>query len=236
MKQWWIGALAICLIALVLWAVLLVVDPRHAPVGSVRVEGEFRHLSREQLQRVVAAQVRHGFFRVDLEAVRGAALALPWVEDAAVRRVWPDALHLLVRERQPEARWAAGGLVDAGGVHFEPPGKAGPADLPVLQGPPWSTALMLRRLQAFNEWLSPLQDPVTRVVMDARRAWRVWLASGTAIELGRQPVEQKMRRFADVFPAVLASRGQEARRVDLRYPNGFAVRWDEEPERTTDLR
>jgi len=229
MKQWWLGIFSAWLFAAVLWGVYLATDPGRVPVGAVKVEGEFRYLSRDRLEQVIAAQVQEGFFRVDLEDVRRAVLGLPWVKDSTVRRVWPDGLHIRVQERQAAARWARGGLLDADGMRFDAPARSGPAGLPVLQGPEESEALLVRRLRTLREWLGPLQDPIQGVVMDARYAWRVRLAGGTVLVLGRQPSERDVRRFARVFPAVLAIRGGKAERVDLRYPNGFAVDWTEGP-------
>lgn len=228
MKRWWTALLAFGLLAVALGAANLVADPRRLPVGSVRVEGKFRYLSRTELERALAAEVKEGFFRVDLDAVRRAAMGLAWVKQATVRRVWPDRLSVQVTERQAVGRWSSGGLVDADGERFLPPDEPRPRDLPVLDGPEGSEAILVNHLKALRQWLAPVGRPVVRVTMDARRAWRVQLAGGTVIVLGRQPSEAHLRRFAEIFPAVLQARGGEAERVDLRYPNGFAVRWRDE--------
>ena len=44
-------------------------------VNSVRVAGEFRYVSRDILEQVVADQITKGFFEVDVEAVRAASAA-----------------------------------------------------------------------------------------------------------------------------------------------------------------
>lgn len=228
MKRWWTALLALGLLAVVLGAAYLVADPRRLPVGSVRVEGEFRYLARTELERAIAAEVKESFFRVDLDAVRRAAMGLAWVKEATVRRVWPDRLHVQVKERQAVGRWSSGGLVDVDGERFFPPNEPQPRDLPVLDGPEGNEAMLVSRLEAFRQWLEPMGQPVVRVTMDARRAWRLRLAGDTAIVLGRQPSEAELRRFAEIFPAVVQTRGGLAERVDLRYPNGFAVRWRDE--------
>ena len=43
--------------------------------------------------------------------------------------------------------------------------------------------------------------------------------------LGREDVRQKAERFAASYPDALANRAAFLARVDMRYANGFAVRW-----------
>jgi len=225
MKRWWMGLFASLLVALVGWGAHLAIDPRRLPVGAVRVEGALRHLPPAELERAVAIQIRDGFFMVDLAAVRRAVLALPWVRDATVRRVWPDRLHIRVWERQAAARWAAGGLVDVDGHPFAPSEDDQPPALPLLEGPEGSQAMVLSRYRELSEWLRPLGQPISRVSANQRHAWRVQLEDGTWLVLGRRPAERGLRRFAHVFPAVLSQRRARAERVELRYPNGFSVQW-----------
>jgi len=94
-----------------------------------------------------------------------------------------------------------------------------------------SEALVAGRYRRFVEILAPLGESVERVVLTPRHAWQLRLASGLTLELGRdgtESVEQRLARFVAVFPETL---GRLARRdaasfphVDLRYPNGFALR------------
>ncbi len=228
MKRWWMGLFLLLLLSLVAWAIHTALDPRRVPVGAVRVEGEFQYLSRARLEQVITGQLQEGFFLVDLDSVREAVASLPWVKAVTVRRVWPDRLHVRVVERRVAARWDGGGLVDEDGEPFSPAQQHLPEDLPVLAGPEGSQVLLLGSYREFSRWLAPL-SPVRHASMDARRSWRLELADGTRLVLGRQPAEARLRRFARVFPAVQADQGSRAEQVDLRYPNGFAVRWSEKP-------
>ena len=69
------------------------------PVQSVRITGEFVQVSRDEIARKVAPLLAPGLLRIDLEAIRSAALGLAWVRDARIRRVWPDGLEIAVIER-----------------------------------------------------------------------------------------------------------------------------------------
>ena len=64
----------------------------------------------------------------------------------------------------------------------------------------------------------------TRVSVTPRHAWQIRLDSGTVLELGRDQVEARLARLASVYDRTIAPLNRRIEYVDLRYPNGFAVR------------
>src|SRR5690349_6347267 len=94
------------------------------------------YASRWKVQRVFAADFDHSVFAVPLEERRRRLLAIDWIEDASVSRVWPDRLVVRVRERKPVAfvsTHAGVLLIDPHGVLLEPPPQA-QFSFPVLSG------------------------------------------------------------------------------------------------------
>ena len=79
-------------------------------------------------------------FATPLEERRRRLLAMDWVEDASISRIWPDRLVVRIHERTPVAfvYFRAGVLlIDANGVLLEPPaqeGGLGHFSFPVLSG------------------------------------------------------------------------------------------------------
>lgn len=230
MRQWVVALVTLAVAGVCGWALYVAADPRRMPVSAVQVEGDLRHLSSEALAQTVAGPASVGFFRVDLPQVRARLMELPWVRDAQVRRIWPDRLHVAVRERVPAARWAAGGLVDSEGGLFQPPASEYPQGLVELDGPEGAQVLALRRYRELREWLAATGWDVRRVAVDNRRAWRVDTDRGVTLVLGREPQEAAVRRVARVLPALQSQSGGALAEVDLRYPNGFAVRWRPPPQ------
>ena len=57
-------------------------------------------------------------------------------------------------------------------------------------------------------------------------SWRVQLSNGLTVEVGRHDPMQRVERFVRVYPAILAAANGRLVAVDLRYSNGFAVRWE----------
>jgi cell division protein FtsQ len=200
-------------------------DPVRFPLAVVEVKGEFRYLMKEQLQEAIAPHVHGGFFTVDVQAIRGAAEALPWVSEAAVQRVWPATLRIRIEEQQPVAHWRKTGFLNARGEAFFPEREASTVELPWLSGPPGQEDRVLKQYQKVRAALAQLGLELVHVTLDDRRAWQLQLANGVQLELGRAQPWQRLQRFVRAWPEVFAQRQPELQRVDLRYSNGFSVVW-----------
>ena len=193
-------------------------------VNSVRVAGEFRYVSRKLLEQVVADQITKGFFEVDVEAVRTASRALPWVREASVRRVWPDSLHVAIVEREPVARWNESQLVEADGSIFASDGKGANLELVHLYGPPDSEREVLAAHERFRTVLGPLGGGIESLRLHDRGGWRIELRNGTALVLAQGQDAATLKRFARAASREIAEHLDQIEQVDLRYAGGFAVR------------
>lgn len=203
-------------------------DPHTLPIRHVRINGEFRHLSPASLQEAARDVVRGGFFSVNVDTVRATLLREPWVRDVSVRRVWPDALSLHVTEQVPVARWGDSGLLNGDAQVFTPGRDTWPGGLPRISGPAGAEAVMLERYRYMDGALSQLNLKVASVDLDERRSWSLALEQGPAIVLGRRDAASRFDRFTTVLPGHLLESLARIEVVDMRYTNGFTVRWKEE--------
>jgi cell division protein FtsQ len=196
------------------------------PVRTIAVTGDLRHVDAAGVRASLEGRIRGNFFGVDLGEVQRALERLPWVRRVEVRREWPDRLVARIEEHVALARWSGAGLVNTFGEPFE--AKAPDAPLPQLAGPPGTEREVARRYLAFRSLLAPLGTEPARVQLSARRAWQVTLANGVRLELGRdqarRSLEERLARFVAAYPRTAAELDRPPERVDLRYPNGFAIR------------
>ena len=203
---------------------LLLVSPLF-PVREIDVRGVLAHVDPAEIESASRASLHGNFFAVDLGALRAALERLPWVRSVDVRRAWPDRLSVRIEEHVPLARWGDAALVDTHGDVFA--GQTS-AKLPLLASPPGTEHEVTERYRLFARLLAPLATPLERVILSPRYAWQLRLASGLDIELGRDlpkdPVDARLARFVAVYPALQRELAQRADYVDLRYPNGFALR------------
>lgn len=191
------------------------------PVRVVELRTPIKQVPRAELEAVLARHSAGNFFAVPIDELRAAIERLPWVRTAGVRRVWPDRLEIAIEEHLALARWGGDALVNTYGERF-----AARTDepLPLFIGPPGSEAEVTRRYASFSRLLAPLGSPLERIVLTPRHAWQLKLASGLQLTLGRDAelAEQRLARFVEAFANAAAARAPEV--VDLRYPNGFALR------------
>jgi cell division protein FtsQ len=214
------AALFTLAVAVVLYAaVALVIRMPAFALNQVRVSGEIAHTTREQVH-AIAGELRGTFFTLDLEQARAAFEKLPWVRRAQVRRAWPDRLEVALEEHVALARWHDVGLVNTRGERFH---AASAAALPVFVGPDDAAAEITLHYRQFQQTLAAVGRAPAEVRLSGRRAWQLRLDDGRTLELGRQDVVSRLARFASVYPRI-APHLPERHRIDLRYPNGFAVR------------
>ena len=205
------------------------------PLKEIVLRGELRNADASEIESA-ADGAGGNFFATDLAALRARLEQVTWVRRVDLRRVWPDRLELRIEEHVAFARWGGGGLVNTFGEPFSAPlEEVAALKLPLFAGPAGSEAELARRYRRFAGALAPLGEHPDRVVLTARYAWQLRVSGGLNLELGRdgaEPVEQRLERFVAAYPDSLgrlplraAGTGAEApRHVDLRYPNGFALR------------
>ena len=207
-------------------------EPGTLPVQRIAVTGDLHHLQQKDLQPLLDDARQRGFFEIDLDAMRSDVEALPWVDTASVRRLWPDRLLIEVTEQVPLARWGKDALVNRRGELFRPDQESFPAGLPHLNGPSGMEAVVARNYREINQRLASLDLEIDKLELNARRSWALVTKSGILFQIGGGQVEQRLSRFIDHFQQLEKAGQARLLRVDLRYSNGFAIRWHEKAPET----
>lgn len=205
------------------------------PLKEIVVRGELKNADAAEIESALDG-AGGNFFAADLAALRARLEQVTWVRHVDLRRVWPGRIEVKLEEHVAFARWGGTGLVNTFGEPFSAPMDDGSAaQLPLFAGPAGSEGELARRYRRFAALLAPLGEIPVRVVLTPRYAWQLRLAGGENgglnLELGRdgaEPVEQRLARFVAAYPESLGRlprrAAAEPRFVDLRYPNGFALR------------
>ena len=170
----------------------------------------------------------------DAKAARGRVEALSWVESAQFRRVYPNQLEVVIREREAFAVWNDGKalwLIDAGGNILARVDEArAPKQLPRFAG---SGAPV--KAQAF--WSLVAQYPgiaerFQRAQRFGDRRWSVELVNGTTIHLPAGAASGALSQLK-AWPAFRGVLEKGNAVVDMRAQGRIAVRSTVEVERTS---
>jgi cell division protein FtsQ len=203
--------------ALVLW----VASWKVFTLRTIQVTGDVRHVTPAQVRLVSERVLKGNFFTVDMDAARQGFERLPWVREAKVARIWPSTLTVYVTENTPFAHWGSDALVNTQGDVFEAQTSG---RLPQFSGPEGTSRQVMDAYQQFGQILAPLGTPIESINLSARLAWRLKLANGLELAVGRDDATQRLMRFASQYPVLEATLKGQLSYVDLRYPDGFAVR------------
>jgi len=177
--------------------------------------------SRSKLQRVFAPDFERSIFTVPLAERRRRLLAIDWVEDASVSRLWPDRLIVRIRERIPVAfvNLRSGVmLIDRHGVLLEPPLQVR-FTFPVISGV--SEAQRALRVRAMMRLLNDLGDRAKDAsevnVADLESLRLIAQVRGQAVELniGDTNYGRRYRNFLGHYPEI-HRRSPEVKVFDLR--------------------
>ncbi len=255
-----IGAtiLAMLLAAGGVWAALGVMPDlgKSLPVREVvfvsATRAPLSEIDADSLKRVADALQTRGarMLQLDLIALKNGVKQIAWVRDANVRRQFPSTIVVAIEEHRPVATWGFAAppapvtedaeinmqslLVNSYGEVFRAViSDERKAALPMLDGPDGSATEVLEKYAAMIVPLALIERTPKKLLMTARRAWRVTLDDGGTLQLGRSDDEARLLRYVRAYPQVAALQKTNTD-VDLRYQGGFAI-VGESPRRGGDV-
>ena len=204
-------------------------DPHAFPLRHVRIDGTLNNLAESDLKPLANALLGQNFFMADLDALRRSLATNPWIEKVAVRRWWPDVIDIELRERVAFGHWGEEEMVDINGQRFRPTSIRQPGPWPYLLGPQGHEKTLIQTYGKLRTLFEPLGLHLTKLRQDERRAWWLTFDNGLEIYVGRDQFEQRLQRLVQLYPRILAGQIERIAVLDLRYSNGFAVRWKVPP-------
>ncbi len=227
-----LGLAALALLAAGLWWLA------QRPIFTLKViridgasEMQLRRVNALTVRNTALPRIRGNFFTANLDTVRAAFEAVPWVRKATIRREWPNTLLVTIEEHQPLGTWGEDGrLVSVKGDVFTANLDEAEEDgeLPEFAGPEGSAPEVVARYADLQKWFAPLGLAPDAVQLSGRYAWKVRLDNGVTVELGREQtpatLQERVARLVSVYPQLAARLQERIESVDMRYPNGLALK------------
>lgn len=204
-----------------------VADAAGFRVAAVSLTGA-HHVSRDRILLAAGVTERSSLLFLDVKAARARLLAIPWIAEATVRKLYPDRLQIAVTEREPFALWQFGGnvsVISDDGTVITPFRDSAFAGLPLVVGQ--GAGLKAREFLALLDHHSAIREAVSAAILVAERRWNLRLKSGLDVKLPEADVEQALDRL-DRLDRERQLLSRDITVVDLRLADRVTVRLSED--------
>jgi len=202
----------------------MVASVSNRKVEQIRIEGDMRYVSENDVREVVNNFIRESLVAVDMDRIKQSLELKPWIRTVEIRRQWPDTMILTLTEEKAIANWGESQLLNQDGEIFSPESTRGLETLPHLYGPDRSARKVMEQYQLLNQLLYPSGMRIVELGVNARGAWALELANGVGIRVGKDRVIEKIKRFVDFAGPALIEQMVDIESIDLRYANGIAIK------------
>lgn len=196
-------------------------------IAEVRITGQSETSELDVLQSLGIGEGA-SLATFSVAAARARVEALPWVDTATIRKVYPGGLDIVIAERTPYALWQHSGitsLIDSEGAVIVESAGARYAGLPLIVG----TDANARAVELVGLMgLEPqLKARIRAAVLVAGRRWNLMFDNGVTIMLPETGAGAALARLARLDnDGLLLSR--DIALVDLRIGNQVVVRLTDE--------
>jgi len=177
----------------------------------------------------------------DIAKAHERILALPFVQSARLRKIYPNRLEITIKERRPMALWQHQGrleLIDGQGMPIAPYLGGSNADLPLLvgRGANEHAAQLLEVMEKFGNLKSRIR--AYRRVADRR--WDIVLDNGVLIKLPQSGFEARLAQMVALDETrdlllrdIISVDLRLEDRISVALPEDAMARWRDEVKKQT---
>lgn len=212
-------------IALVYGGYRWINNPQNLTIRSVEVVGNLEALDQQVLQPVIQPFAKTNLYLLDAAGLEQAIESNPWVYSASLTKIWPDKLVVKIHEQQPVAFWGKQAMLSQQGQIIKAVLPRHRGVLPLLYSPEKKGRNMASEFLQIREWMKDFPLKMVEFREDARGSWKIRMENGLEVKIGRNEHQKRIRRFMVGYRVKLKAVIDKIQTVDLRYTNGFAVKW-----------
>lgn len=196
-------------------------------VSVVAIAGQ-QELTNAEILEASGVTPRDSVLFLDAHAVRERLKAIPLIQDATVRKLYPDQIVISIEERKPHALWQIDGdvsIVAADGTVIDRMRDQRFARLPFVvgEGANLRVGEYLKLVEAAGE----LRSRIVAGVLVGQRRWNVKLNNGVDVRLPESEAEAAIARLATLARESRLP-DKDVIAIDMRIPGRVVVRLSEE--------
>lgn len=194
------------------------------PLKRVVIQKPLRYGDMHEISEIIRQHRQKDLLHMDAALLAGEIQHLDWIAKASVYKRWPDAVEIKLEERIPVVRWGQNAFLDAGGEVFSIPDNDKLRVLFNLQGPDGYEKHVLQYYEEMAPWLAARHLDIQQLTLDPRLVWHAQL-NGLDVILGRDQLNERLKKLVVVNQKVIKPYNRYIEAIDLRYHDGFSVRW-----------
>jgi len=204
-------------------------------INKIDIRAEFKRVSSEQIRMAVLSYPQRSFFKVKADVIRDELIKLPWVQKVTVNKKWPNTIIIKLVEHKAVAIWNENKLLNDKGEIFEVDGFDNLEVLPKLIGVENQASQIWDKYLRFNKIVQTFGYDLVSTRVSKRGGWELYLSNGSVVNLGSQNMDARLVRLAETWSKLLKKIKTEPHYIDLRYTNGYAIKWQKPQVNEHDL-
>lgn len=200
-------------------------NPENLTIQSVEVTGDLKVLDKKQLQPLIEAYIKTNLYLLDADNLERVIENNPWVHSASLMQKWPNKLVIRIHEQKAVAHWGQTEMLAENGQIIKASMGTLKSDLPLLHSPNDKGRNMATGFLKIRKMMKGFPVKLVEFKEDARGSWKIKLENGMTLKIGREHQAKRLKRFMVAYEESLNKVIDKISIVDLRYTNGFAVKW-----------
>ncbi len=195
------------------------------PLKRVIIQEPLRYGDMREVSEIIRNHHQRDLLHMDVTLLADEMQRLDWIAKASVYKRWPDAVEVKLEERVPVVRWGGRAFLDASGEPFSIPDNDKLRELATIHGPDGYEKQVLQYWHDIAPWLGARQLQLQQLSLGQRHGWHAELENGLDVILGRDQLNDRLKKLAVVNDKVIKPYHRYIEAIDLRYHDGFSVRW-----------
>jgi cell division protein FtsQ len=195
------------------------------PIKKVVIQGEYGARTEKELQQLLLPYVSRGFFAVSLAQIKQQLGQVSWIRTSCVTRNWPGEIIITLKREQPFAHWNNNALLTQENKLFYEDEKHEHIELPHLYGEATARDLIFSTYLQIQALFDSVGLKIATLSLDKQEHWQIDLRNGIHLVMDKAQSMDSIKKFVQDYGQTFSQKAAMIEVVDLRYQNGFAVRW-----------
>lgn len=207
----------------VILLILFTVKTLDYKLKKISVETTFTYTNKTAFNQQLKAKIGSPFWLLDLKELKAQLAQDPWLEKIELKRSLSGILLVKAQEKIPFARWNNDFLLDTN-LNVLPNHPKVPIDLFSLKADKEQLVYAGTLAQKFLLMFKSYGINLNEASLSKSGLWTLLIEDKILIELGKKDLNLKLNKLFFLWRAYLSEETAKIASLDLRYPNGLAIK------------